>query len=61
MGRFLKFIVGGFLTLGSFLFGIGLLFSMPFAMTARQSGAWWVWAAIDFFAFLSGIYLMRSK
>lgn len=59
MGKFLKFIVGGFLTLGSIVFGMGLLFSMPFALSAKSSGAFWVWVIVDIFAFLSGIYLMR--
>ena len=60
MGKFLKFIIGGFLTIGSIVFGVGLIFSMPFAMAAKDSAAFWVWVVVDIFAFLSGIFLMRS-
>jgi len=59
MTRFIKFIAGGFLIIGSLVFGIGLIFSLPFAMIADQSTALWIWIVIDIFAFLTGVFLVR--
>lgn len=57
---FLKFVLGGFLVLGSIILFIILLFGWPFAIIG---GATWTiafWGVIDFIMFLSGIYLLKS-
>lgn len=53
---FLKFLLGGFLIVGSLFFGFALLFSTPFL--TKVTGGWILWI-IDFVAFMSGIYLVR--
>ena len=56
---FVKFVIGGFLIVGAVLFGISLLFSMPFVIV--WGGGWSLvfWAVIAFIAFLGGVYLVR--
>jgi hypothetical protein len=56
--RFLKFVTGGFLILGSLIFGGLLLLSSPFAAVGGFWGSLIFWGVIDFIAFLSGIYLV---
>lgn len=59
MKRFIKFIIGGILVVGSILFGITLLFSLPFALIGDMGDSVIILGFIDLIALLSGIYLMR--
>ena len=59
MKDFALFAIGAILVLGSIIFAIALIFSTPFAVVA---GAGWIaalWWAIDFIAFIGGVYLVR--
>jgi hypothetical protein len=53
--RFLKFVIGGFLILGSIIFAPIIYFS---AAIADSPGSFILWGAIDFFVFLGGLYLV---
>ena len=60
MTKLLKFVIGGLMAAGSFIFGIGLIFSFPFAAMADSVGSIVVAGVITFIIFLVGIFLMRS-
>lgn len=61
MGRFIKFIIGGLLIVGSLLFGFALIFGGIFTLAVRPDslGILILWAVIDFIVFLTGVFLMR--
>lgn len=56
---FVKFAIGGFLILGAIVFGISLIFTMPFAIAGGAGWSVIVWGIIAFSAFLGGVYLVR--
>jgi hypothetical protein len=56
--RFIKFLIGWFLIVGSVIFGFMLAFSAPFVIVG---GAGWViilWGVVAFIAFIGGVYLV---
>ena len=59
---FLRFVIGGFLILGSIIFGImlftGAAIIEAFGSTDGVSGMLIFWGIIDFIAFLGGLYLV---
>lgn len=56
---FVKFAIGGFLIVGAIVFGISLIFTMPFAVAGGVGWSVIVWGVIAFIAFLGGAYLVR--
>jgi hypothetical protein len=57
--RFIRFLIGGFLILGSLIFGGMLLF--PGLIVAAITDSLWILVllgVVDFIAFLGGIYLV---
>jgi len=53
--RFLKFVIGGFLILGSIILAPLIIFG---AVATDSPSSLIIWGAIDFLAFLSGLYLV---
>ena len=59
--RFIRFLIGGFLIVGSIILACFLLFGIGFA---AMTGTWSyliIWAVIDLIAFMGGLWLVSKN
>ena len=60
--RFVKFLIGGALILGSIILFFAILFvGVPSIMFGGSWANFVFWGVIDFVAFMGGIYLVRHR
>ena len=60
--RFIRFLIGAFLVVGSVVFAaVFLLLGFGFAAMSGTILNWVIWAAIDLTAFIGGLWLMAKN
>jgi len=59
--RFIRFLIGGFLVVGSIIFAVLLLFGVIFAALTSTWLYLVIWAVIDLTAFIGGVWLMAKN